>query len=374
MVIELHPQRIARLTPLRSVLALVETRVGVVKPRDRVLTAALGRTLAEDVVASERPQRPIALRDGFAVEAAALADAGSYAPVPFASLPRRVDVGEPMPSGTDTVAPFDVVTLRGDRAEAVAPVLPGEGMLAAGADIAPQAPLRRRGERLRAIDLAIMATAGILHMMVREPRVRIVCGSATDTPLIDAAIAFLGHAVAEAGGAVFDARGEVKRLDDALTDDQADAVIAVGGTGSGRRDGSVQALARCGRVEVHGIAVSPGETAAFGFVGERPMLLVPGRLDAALSIWCLIARHLVARLAGGSIEDAPTILPLKRKATSTIGLTELIPVRRDAGMVEPLASGYLSLESMARSDGWIVIPADSEGYQAGTRVAVSSWP
>jgi molybdopterin biosynthesis enzyme len=272
------------------------------------------------------------------------------------------------------VAPFDVVTLRGDRAEAVAPVLPGEGMLAAGADIAPQAPLRRRGERLRAIDLAIMATAGILHMMVREPRVRIVCGSATDTPLIDAAIAFLGHAVAEAGGAVFDARGEVKRLDDALTDDQADAVIAVGGTGSGRRDGSVQALARCGRVEVHGIAVSPGETAAFGFVGERPMLLVPGRLDAALSIWCLIARHLVARLAGGSIEDAPTILPLKRKATSTIGLTELIPVRRDAGMVEPLASGYLSLESMARSDGWIVIPADSEGYQAGTRVAVSSWP
>lgn len=374
MVIELHPQRIARLTPLRSVLALVETRVGVVKPRDRVLTAALGRTLAEDVVASERPQRPIALRDGFAVEAAALADAGSYAPVPFASLPRRVDVGEPMPSGTDTVAPFDVVTLRGDRAEAVAPVLPGEGMLAAGADIAPQAPLRRRGERLRAIDLAIMATAGILHMMVREPRVRIVCGSAADTPLIDAAIAFLGHAVAEAGGAVFDARGEVKRLDDALTDDQADAVIAVGGTGSGRRDGSVQALARCGRVEVHGIAVSPGETAAFGFVGERPMLLVPGRLDAALSIWCLIARHLVARLAGGSIEDAPTILPLKRKATSTIGLTELIPVRRDAGMVEPLASGYLSLESMARSDGWIVIPADSEGYQAGTRVAVSSWP
>jgi molybdopterin biosynthesis enzyme len=68
------------------------------------------------------------------------------------------------------------------------------------------------------------------------------------------------------------------------------------------------------------------------------------------------------------------MLPLGRKVTSTIGLAELIPVGCGYGMAEPLASSYLSLGSLARSDGWIVVPAESEGFAAGTLVAVRSWP
>ena len=163
-------------------------------------------------------------------------------------------------------------------------------------------------------------------------------------------------------------------LEPALGDPETDAVIAVGGTGSGRRDAASIRWRGSASVEVHGIAVSPGETAAFGFVGAKPVLLVPGRLDAALAIWLLIGRHLVAKLAGGSVEDWPVTLPLKRKVTSTIGLTELVPVSCAGGMAEPLASGYLSLTSLARSDGWIVVPAESEGFAAGTPVAVRPWP
>ncbi len=66
------------------------------------------------------------------------------------------------------------------------------------------------------------------------------------------------------------------------------------------------------------------------------------------------------------------MLPLKRKVTSTIGLTELIPVSCAGGMAEPLGSGYLSFTALTRSDGWIVVPADSEGFAAGTQVAVRS--
>jgi molybdopterin biosynthesis enzyme len=104
------------------------------------------------------------------------------------------------------------------------------------------------------------------------------------------------------------------------------------------------------------------------------VLLIPGRLDAALAIWLLIGRPLLARLAGGTVEDAPVTLPLRRKVTSTIGLTELVPVGCGEGMAEPLGSGYLSLTSLARSDGWIVVPADSEGFAAGTPVVVHPWP
>jgi molybdopterin molybdotransferase len=150
--------------------------------------------------------------------------------------------------------------------------------------------------------------------------------------------------------------------------------MAIGGTGSGRRDGAVQELARLGQVEAHGIAVCPGETAAFGFVGQRPVLLLPGRIDAALAIWLLLGRHIVAKLAGGKVEDMPAMLPLRRKVASGIGMTELIPVSCDDGMAEPLGSGYLSLTALSCSDGWIVIPPDSEGFAAGSQVAVNLWP
>lgn len=140
----------------------------------------------------------------------------------------------------------------------------------------------------------------------------------------------------------------------------------------------MRTLAKFGRVETHGIAISPGETAALGFVGERSVLLIPGRLDSALAIWLLIGRHITARLGGGRLVDAPQMLPLKRKVVSTIGLAELIPVRcEQAGrdtVADPLASGYLSFETLTGSDGWIVVPPDSEGFAAGTQVAVRPWP
>ena len=115
-------QRIVRLTPLHAVLACIQSRVTPVAPRRSALAFAQGATLAEDVVSAERPQRAIALRDGFAVEAAAIADAGPYMPVPLTLIARRIDAGDALPSGTDAVAPLDAIALRGDRAEAVAAV------------------------------------------------------------------------------------------------------------------------------------------------------------------------------------------------------------------------------------------------------------
>ncbi len=138
----------------------------------------------------------------------------------------------------------------------------------------------------------------------------------------------------------------------------------------------MQTLAREGRLSVHGMAISPGESAALGFVGIRPVLLLPGRLDAALSVWLLVGRRLLDRLAAAkNSENEPMeVLTLARKVTSTVGLAEVVPVRRNAGQAEPLATKYLPLSSLARSDGWIFIPADSEGYSGGSAVQVKPWP
>jgi len=364
-------QPIVRLTPLHAILACIESRVAPVLPRRNALASARGATLAEDVVAAARPPRAIALRDGFAVAAAAIADAGSYTPVPLTIHARRIDAGDPLPNGTDAVLPLDAIALHGDRAEAIAAIAPGDGVLQAGGDARPTTAMRSAGARLRAVDVAAMAAAGIADVAVRLPRVAVVRSSAARTAILDAAHAVLVHAVTQAGGSLWDS---ADTFDEALNDRQSDAVIVVGGTGSGRRDNAVQQVARRGWLEAHGIAIGPGDSAAFGFVDERPVLLVPGRLDAALAVWLFIGRHLATKLAGGVVDETPAIVALRHKVTSTIGITELVPVSRTEGVAEPLGSGYLSLTSLARSDGWIAVPADSEGFAAGAKIAVNPWP
>ncbi|MGH6673534.1 MAG: molybdopterin-binding protein [Xanthobacteraceae bacterium] len=371
MVEDLSAQRISRLTPIEAVLARIDAQIEAVKPQRWNVAATLGYTLAENVVASQQPEHPIGLRDGFAVEAAAIADAGSYAPVPLPSPIRRIDLGESMPDGTDAVLPLDAVVFRGEQAEAVASVAPGEGVLLAGGDAAPGALLRHAGERMRSIDIVAAQAAGIKGVLVREPRIAVVLGVEPVIPL-GGVPGLLVRSVFEAGATV--SNKPKMTLDVAVADSENDAIVAFGGTGSGRHDNAVQELARLGRVEIHGIAISPGQTTALGFAGARPVLLVSGRLDAALAAWHLIGRGIVAKLAGGRIYDRTIMLPLKRKVASAIGMTEFIPVSCKDDMAEPLASGYLSFVSLTRSDGWIVVPADSEGYAAGTPVAVKPWP
>ena len=236
-------------------------------------------------MAPSRPSAALALLDGWALAADATLGAGGYSPALLAQPPQRIEAGQPMPPDTDSVAPFDAVKVTDGRAEALAIVNPGDGVLSAGGDCDPAIPLRRAGERLRATDLAAFAAAGIARITVREPRIRVL--ALRGSGIINAAARLVASDIERRGGSA--------RLDDAgrdlgvvLAAESADAIVVIGGTGSGRNDTSVHMLAREGRLAVHGIALTPGETAALGFVGPRPVLMLPGRLDAAL-----------ARLAGG---------------------------------------------------------------------------
>jgi molybdopterin biosynthesis enzyme len=127
-------------------------------------------------------------------------------------------------------------------------------------------------------------------------------------------------------------------------------------------------------VEAHGIALSPGETTAFGMAGSRPVLILPGRLDATLAGWLTLGSRMLARLSASTEPPRAIGASLARKAASTLGLAEVIPVRLTDGEAEPLASGYWPLDVLAKSDGWILVAADREGYPAGTHVMVSCWP
>src|SRR5262249_40711901 len=205
------------------------------------------------------PTAARALRDGFAVNAEIVADASPYAPVPLTAPPERLDVGDLIPPGADAVAPYDAVVERSGRWEVLASVAAGEGVLAVDADMRAGAPLRRAGERLRHADVAVLAAAGIATVTVRAPLIRIMQGRAPPDPVLDAARTLVARMIAPEAD-VLDEKSDLA----VFGQPDLAAVIWIGGTGSGRRDNWVRSIAEIGRIEVHGIALTPGETSALG--------------------------------------------------------------------------------------------------------------
>jgi molybdopterin molybdotransferase len=370
-------QRIARLTPLADAVAAIGALARPVEPRDADIGQALGRVLAADASSPKRlPAAALALRDGWAVRSEETLDAGSYAPALLSAPPQRVDAGRPLPPRTDAIAPLDNIALRATQAEVLATVAPGEGVLAAGADAEAGKPLRHAGERLRAIDQAILSAAGMAQVTIREPRIRLVAARSGDA-VIAAGYEWLAKTLLAEGAAVaLDAGSEIAadHLQAAFHHEGSDAILVLGGSGSGASDASVLALAKAGRVAFHGVGLIPGETAAFGIVGARTVLVLPGRFDAAVAAWLTLGRHWLKKLNGGGEEGWISLMPLARKVTSTIGMAEIVPVRCSGNSAEPLAGGYLSFAALARADGWILVPPESEGYPAGAPVAVRPLP
>jgi molybdopterin biosynthesis enzyme len=347
----------------------IAERVHLVTPREMRAAAALGATLAQDIVVAElRPAAPRALIDGWAVHAESIADAGPYAPAVLPQL-REVAAGQPLYDDSDAVAPLEAVTWRGGNGEVHAAMTPGEGVLTPGTDAGVGEVLRQTGHRLRAVDVAAMQALGITGARVRKPRIRVARAGRGRNDIADAIADWLAYAIAVGGGEPVTMRpgGEVEAL---LTGGGVDAVAMIGGTGTGARDDTVDALARTGSVEAHGIALSPGETAAFGIANSRPVLLMPGRLDAAIAVWLLVGRAILERLSGATEQLSSRQSTLIRKVASRVGLTELVLVRQSEDGDEPLASQYLPLATLAQADGWIIIPAASEGLPPGAHVTV----
>ncbi|ACL60083.1 molybdopterin binding domain protein [Methylobacterium nodulans ORS 2060] len=336
-----------------------------VAPETCPVGEAAGAVAASDLAAGRgMPRGRTALRDGWAVDAAAIVGATPYAPVSLAGLSPRVEAGEALPPGTDTVLPFEAVL----DGEAVADAAAGEGTRPAGGELPEGSWLARAGERLSSLQLLALAAAGIGALAVRRPRIALVAtGEASDllSPLLAALV--IGDAAQVA--ATRSVPDDPAAIAAALAEAEADAVFATGGTGFGASDRSAEGLARAGTVAAHGIALRPGETAGFGVAAGRPVLLLPGRPEAALAVYLALGRPLVAALAGRILPPAPAA-PLLRKLSSVIGLSEIVFVRRSAEGVEPLGGADIPLHRLARADGAVLVPPEHEGYAKGTPVEI----
>ena len=76
---------------------------------------------------------------------------------------------------------------------------------------------------------------------------------------------------------------------------------------------------RMGEVAIHGFGIAPGESAALGSAKGHPVLMLPGRLDAALAAFLVVGEALLRRLTGAATSGRTMPVNLARKIVSTIG-------------------------------------------------------
>jgi molybdopterin molybdotransferase len=356
----------ASLTPLDAALAALLQRIRPVTPAELALADALGCVAAQMPPLPLLPSRDVAAGDGWALRSSDLVGASSYSPVLLAAPPVWVEAGDPMPDNCDCVVDEDSVDRSGAIWQVLNEATPGQVVRRAGQDLPAGTVAPIAGRVITPRDLPIARSAHLQRLAVRRPRLRIVnipAGERVASELISDSAQAAGTEIVFIDAEGRDAASIAKALDASA----CDLLVTIGGTGIGRTDATVAALAKCGEILAHGLALQPGRTSAVATIGAVPAIALPGAPDQALSAWWTLGLAVLDRLAGRG-SHARQSLTLSRKIASQVGLAEIALLARADEEWMPLAVGDLSLSAIARADAWITVPGGSEGFAAGTLV------
>lgn len=394
-------------TEVEAVVSLLQQRTARLPAEAVELADAAGRVLAEDVTAEVAvPGFDRAAMDGYALRGAETFGADAYSPLefdvigealpgrPFADAVQpgqavRIMTGAPVPAGADAVLQAEAAEeeVGRQRLRVREAVPPGRHVGRVGEDIARGTVVLRAGRVLRPQDVGVLASLGATPApVVRRPTVALLvtgdellpCGSRPEGyRIVDSNSVMLAALVRRDGGVA----GPVQMLRDksetiqaALEATTADVVLLSGGTAVGVEDHAPRVLRALGELCVHGVALRPASPTGVGFLGGRPVFLLPGNPVSCLCAYDLFAGPVLRRLGGRRWEMpyATCRLPLARKIASMVGRVDYARVQIHGGQVEPLAvSGASLLSSTTRADGFVLVPAALEGYGAGEEVLVN---
>jgi molybdopterin molybdotransferase len=391
---------------IEDVVELIDRRVVRLSSEEAPLRDAAGRVLAAEVRADVPvPGFDRAAMDGYAVRGDETFGADSYTPAVFRvvgisrpgrGFEGRVNAGEaveiatgaPVPVGADAVVPVESTSVNSDAIRVTEPIPPGRHIGRRGEDIGVGDLAVPAGRILRPQDLGLLSALGRERILVvRRPTVTILITGdellPPGTPPRDDKIADMNSVVL---AALVARDGGLPRVLGPLADDrdlleatlcraveQSDLVLVSGGSSTGPEDHAPGLILKLGTLDVHGVALRPASPTGMGFVRGVPVMLLPGNPVSCLCAYDLFAGRIL-RLLGGRPLDWPyraLQTRLGRKLTSDLGRVDYVRVQLIQGLAEPMAtSGASILSSTTRADGFILVPADLEGYPAGAEVTV----
>ncbi len=391
-------------TEVEVVLALLDRRLAPLPTETVELRHAASRVVAKDLVADVAvPPFDRAAMDGYALRGEETFGATAYNPLEFRVIGEarpgrpftgevgsgqaiRIMTGAPMPAGADAMLMAEAAQEEGVIVRVSDAVPPGRHVGRTGEDIAPGTVVLHAGRRLRPQDLGVLASIGVGSVPVtRQCIVQLII---TGDELLPAGAKPSGSRIVDSNSVMLDALvrrdGGIPRMESIVPDEReairvallgtkADVILLSGGSSVGTEDHAPSILAEEGELPVHGVAMRPSSPTGLGFLGGRPVFLLPGNPVSCLAAYDFFAGPAVRRLGGRSM-DWPyrkLRLPLGHKLVSMVGRVDYVRVQIQESRVEPLAtSGASILSSTTRADGFVIVPRDSEGYAAGDSVDV----
>jgi molybdopterin molybdotransferase len=315
------------LRPVDQAIAELLARAPAPPPVERIgLSLALGRVLAEPLIAPfEVPAWDNSAMDGYALRAADLPAAGGYLPlagriaagdsaaqVLSAGHAVRIFTGAPLPPGADSVVMQEQCRLEEGRVW-LPPVSGGEHVRRRGEELAAGTQVLSAGQRLRPQELGLLASFGIDQVAVyRRLRVGLLSsgnelrepGEALQPGQIYNANRYsLAGVLSSLGLEVHDYEimaDELAASRDALSlaASEWDMLITSGGVSVGEEDHLKQAIRELGELHLWRLAIQPGKPLAFGEVGGKPWIGLPGNPAAALITALVVARPFLLRAQG----------------------------------------------------------------------------
>ncbi len=370
--------------------------------------AALGRVLAQDVIASGNvPAHDNSAMDGYAIRAADLDADGdtaltvigtAFAGRPFAGQVGaghavRIMTGAAIPSGADTIVVQEVSRRDGDRVWIPSGQRKGQNLRRAGEDLAAGAVALPAGLRCGAAALGLIASLGIAEVCVRR-RLRVAFFSTGDE------IASIGRPLAP--GEVYDSNrytlfavlsalgcelldmgvveDDPSRLEAAMRDAAvADVIITSGGVSVGEADFIRELMGRLGEVSFWKLAIKPGRPMAFGRIGDAVLFGLPGNPVAVMVTFYQLVQDALLKMMGVSplppaqLLQVRSAFSMKKQPGRVEYLRGRLQPQSDGGgptVALAGAQGAGVLHSMSEADCFIVLPEDCTGVTPGEPVLV----
>ncbi len=387
-------------TPLAEALkkfgdALKAAGIGGPLGGERVLIAdSLGRVTSEAVIAKiSSPFYHSAAMDGAAVRFIDTFGVSETKPkrlrVPEQAV--YVDTGDPMPDDMNAVIMIeDVEKMSEGEIEILKPATPWQHVRTVGEDIVATELIIPENHIIRPIDMAAMIAGGHTDVMVRRrPKVAIIpTGTELVEPgralkkgdIIDFNSTMLAAMAGECGAAPV--RKGIVKDDTALLREAileaakaSDVVVVNAGSSAGREDFTSHVFSELGSVIVHGVNIKPGKPVILAIAKGRPIIGIPGYPVSAALTFNLFVRQLIYSLLGLKAAELETITAkLSRQVASSLGQEEFLRVKvgKVSGnlIATPVSRGAGAIMSLARADGIVRIPEESEGVAAGHEVTV----
>lgn len=347
---------------------------------------AIDRVLSQDIVSPvSLPSFDRAAMDGFAVKSGDTRGAKPNAPV-FLDDFQPLRTGMPVPGDYDAVVMLEDARQRGPTLEITAQLHAYKNVSRIGEDIRQGEAVFFEGHALRPPDVALLSALGIGQVAVyAKPNVVIIPTGGELVTIFARPLqpgeayeinGLMARLYAEKWGAnarkteiVPDDELKIREAIQANLD--ADMIIIIGGTSVGEKDYAPRVLAEMGELYVHGVRLQPGKPTAFGAVNGKPVVCLPGYPVAALSDLYLFVRPALKKMAHLNDSLPKISARLARKIPSKAGYLSLVRVALKDGEAEPIMiSGAGILSSVTRSDGFVVVPEELEGFEAGETVEV----